>query len=364
METRVFTKQELHHFIFSEQFENLDYIPISKHRAISQINNPRASDDDIILIARFDKNLLIGYLGVLPDFVYRENECHKVGWLTCFWISKQYRSGTTAADLLLSAFSAWDQNILITNMVPGLEKLYMKSGLFQPVREKTGIRCYMRFNMAEILPPKDELYKSIAPVLRVFDCIMNAIADKRFWLINTGSKSEAKVEYVNSLDQESKNFINSMMTTNWNRRSTSEIAWILGNPWILEGIEEDHNSSRYYFSSFSKRFFYQMIRIKDAQDRIIAIMLLCIRDKSMTVPYLYAVDDCYGILKRILIKKMVYLKISMITIFQEALARAFNHNGVTFLFRKKIIRSYMVSKKLDFINNLDFQDGDGDCAFY
>ena len=111
METRFFTKQDLHNFISSEQFDSLDHIPISKHRAISQINNPRASHDDIILIAIFDKNVLLGYLGVLPDFVYDANECHKVGWLTCFWINWifiTFQKSFRALKMFFSVLRAWE----------------------------------------------------------------------------------------------------------------------------------------------------------------------------------------------------------------------------------------------------------------
>ena len=78
METKTFNKAELQEFINSPSFNELINIPISRRRAISQIHNPRAEDEDILLVAAFDGNKTVGYLGILPDFVIQGNTKEKV----------------------------------------------------------------------------------------------------------------------------------------------------------------------------------------------------------------------------------------------------------------------------------------------
>lgn len=82
MEIKSYNKQQLKEFIESDAFNRLSVIPISKHRAISQINNPRASTEDILLVVQFDKDNVVGYLGVLPDYLFLvDQKKNLVGYL-------------------------------------------------------------------------------------------------------------------------------------------------------------------------------------------------------------------------------------------------------------------------------------------
>ena len=115
METISFNKDSLYKFINSEKFKELHNIPISKQRALSQINNPRAGEEDIVLVAQFDDNITTGYLGILPDYVFIEGEKEKIGWLTCFWVHEKYKSKDIAANLFRRVIRAYDQKIFINS---------------------------------------------------------------------------------------------------------------------------------------------------------------------------------------------------------------------------------------------------------
>lgn len=364
METISFTKLTLHSFIHSQQFAALNKIPISKHRAVSQINNPRTSEDDIILVAQFDENILVGYLGILPDYIYHNEEFQKIGWLSCFWIDEHYKSKNVAANLFLRVIRAWQNKIFITNFVPWLEPVYQKIGIFEPVRHKSGLRCYLRFNLAEILPPKKPFYQHISFLLKAIDFAFNTAGDVRLKFIRPDTSDQAKPEYLSYIDEDSEKFIVCHTRSNLNRRSKPELEWILNNPWIHEGVKNDVNGSRYYFTSFSKRFFYQLIRIRDHRNKICAIVMICVRNNQLTVPYLFSDSVYYGLIGRILLDTMLNLKLNMVTTFNDQLATALKKIKCSFIFSKKLIRPYFISKVCGFATLLDFQDGDGDCVFY
>ena len=63
-------KLELSIYIKSERFLNAPVLPISEHRALSQIKNPKALKDDVLLLLTYDNEKLIGYLGILPDDIF------------------------------------------------------------------------------------------------------------------------------------------------------------------------------------------------------------------------------------------------------------------------------------------------------
>jgi len=82
----ILNKIQLKGYIDSPDFYHSDFVPISKHRAISHINNPRAGDDDILLLLAYEGDKLVGYLGVLPDFIYIDEKPNKIGWLSCIYV--------------------------------------------------------------------------------------------------------------------------------------------------------------------------------------------------------------------------------------------------------------------------------------
>jgi hypothetical protein len=364
METKSYTRKDLNTFIHAGHFSQLINIPISKHRAVSQINNPRASDEDIMLVVQFDEDKVVGYLGVLPDNVFYQGENYKFGWLTCFWIHDAYKSNNVAANLFRRVIRAWDHKIFITNIVPWLDPVYQKTGLFQPTSYKRGVRGYMRSNLSEILPPKGKRFKHITPLLKLSDFVINIFGDVRFWFFKGYILNNVRCEHLNHIDQASKDFINSHNKNNWNQRGPAELEWIMNNPWILAGTEADYNGSRYYFSSFSKRFFYQAVKFTNNQNIITGWALFCIRNSSLTIPYVFSDPDHYDVICKMLVNTMLHMKLNMITTFNEEMVKSLINLKSPFLHKKQIKKPYFIAKKFDFIHDLNFQDGDGDCAFY
>src|SRR5512133_3973680 len=112
MVIRKCTRKTLDDLLNSALFGNLEQIPICRHRALSQINNPRCYDSAVILLIALEKNQLIGYLGVLPDCIYNLGEKTRMGWLSCFWVDESYRSSPLAASLLIEVMDSWDHQIM------------------------------------------------------------------------------------------------------------------------------------------------------------------------------------------------------------------------------------------------------------
>ena len=109
MKVKTYTAQELAYFVNSDEYDKLKNVPISKIRAISQVNNPRASEDDILLFVAFDEGRTVGYFGVLPDMIYCKDQVEKIGWGTCFWVDEKYKSQNVAAAIFLKVIREWKQ---------------------------------------------------------------------------------------------------------------------------------------------------------------------------------------------------------------------------------------------------------------
>ncbi len=70
MEIKAFTVADLKTALVSEDFWLTETLPITKHRALSYSRNPRAEEDDLVLLVAYQDNRVIGYLGILPDKIF------------------------------------------------------------------------------------------------------------------------------------------------------------------------------------------------------------------------------------------------------------------------------------------------------
>jgi len=92
--------------------------------------------------------------------------------------------------------------------------------------------------------------------------------------------------------------------------------------------------------------------------------MLNVRDGNITIPYVFFEKENAAEITKFLINTMIYNKLNIITIFNSTLIDSFRKLKIPFLFKKKIKKPYLISKKFDSIEDMNFQDGDGDCAFY
>ena len=86
MEIKSFTVTDLKTVLTSENFWLSETLPITKHRALSYSRNPRADEDDLVLLVAYQHNRVVGYLGILPDKIFVNDTIYKMGWLTSWWV--------------------------------------------------------------------------------------------------------------------------------------------------------------------------------------------------------------------------------------------------------------------------------------
>jgi GNAT superfamily N-acetyltransferase len=362
MEIKVYNTGNILEFVSSDQFSKLKNIPVTKHRALSYAYNPRADASDKILFVAFEDDEVAGYLGALPEKIFYRGEWRRMTWLSCFWIDPKFRGKNISKQLFDMALKAWDHTAMITNMKPGTLKIYERTGYFHDPVTQTGIRGYLRFNLSEILPPRGGVFARIKPVFQAIDFILNIFNAIRL-VFYPGYKIDSNVhyEYVEEISPEAGKLIDEYNQFYLMRRGKQELEWIKRYPWVLEQ-EEDADSRRYYFSSVSKRFFYQQVEFQDNTGNISAFMMIAIRNNHLTVPYVFYSKGMESILVKFLFNTMLDFQLNVLTVFHPELSEEIRKTNSPFLFKKKILRPYFLPKTLD-LPDLAFQDGDGDCVF-
>jgi GNAT superfamily N-acetyltransferase len=349
-------KKSLEEFVSSGDFEKYDFLPITKHRALSQIKNPKANDDQTLLILAFDDEKLAGYLGCFPDNFKIDGKIFNYAWLSTLYISNEFRGKRIAQTLLNKAFEDYNRNIAITEFTKEAESLYNKTGVFDYIQPKIGKRYYFRTDFETLIPSKKTSTKNFKPIFNIVDHIINSLISTKNSFIK---KPDFKFEIIDIIDLESANFISKFHSN----RNAEEINWIIENPWVLEGKREDKN---YLFSSFAEQFTYFWIKIYDDSNILITCSLLLLRDGHLKIPYLYTdlyLDKFVNFLSYFIVKN----KVKILTSYQTELNQKIDSTkNFPKIHQKDFERRYMFHKEL--IHHLpqnfnpDFQDGDGDCV--
>jgi GNAT superfamily N-acetyltransferase len=363
MEIRSYTPATILDFVSSEQFAKFRHIPISRHRAMSYAHNPRAASTDKILFVAFENDEMAGYLGALPDRLFYRGEWKRMSWLSCFWIDPRFRGKELSKQLFDGAMKEWNGTAIITNMKPGTLKIYERTGYFHPPAETEGIRGYLRFNLAEVLPPRGGIFARLSPLLKAVDFTANLFNAIRL-VFYPGYKPDPGIryEYVEEISDGASALMDECNNRYLSRRGKAELEWINRYPWVLEQAEEDSDSRRYYFSSVSNRFFYQNVEFRDASGNVTGFLMISVRDNHLTVPYAFFRDGMEESLVKFLFNTMLDFQLNMLTVFHPRLSGEIRKRRTPFIFKKKVVRPYFLPRTMEF-PELAFQDGDGDCVF-
>lgn len=359
-----FNKYQLDEFIRSTEFDQMENIPISTHRAVSHINNPRAKNDDVLLFVAYDENEMVGYLGALPDRLWINKQFEHCAWLSCIWVSPQHRGKKIAFQLVQDCFKAWNNRILITEYTLPAKKLYLKTGDFSGLKKLEGLRLYVRSEFSRILPPKKKIYKQLRPLIKVTDTLFNLVGDLRFLLYST-QLPNIQLEFIEEIDEEIQLFIQKKQHNQLFKRSANELNWIIQYPWVLSlPNKNEAERERYHFSSSDRFFEFVPLKVRNSSGGLIGFLLFSRRNKHLRLPYCYFEDT--EVIMKVIEHLLIKWKVSTFTVYHEALRMALKNSKTIAIAKKKIERGYMISNQFDLEllkEGFEIQDGDADCSF-
>jgi GNAT superfamily N-acetyltransferase len=355
-ELKTFNKKQLEDFISSGDFSSFDFLPISAHRAQSQIRNLKALDDQTLLVLAFYDGKLAGYVGCFPDNYLIDGKIFNYAWLSTLFVSEEFRGKRIAKALLNKMFEEYDGNIIATEFTREAEALYNMLGVFEYVYPKAGKRYYFRSDAAGIIPEKKPGTRVLAPLFQVADAVANSLISLKN---STVKKPKFKFETLDHIDAESSELISKFQS----KRNADEINVFIKNPWVLEGRKKD---DRYLFSSYAEVFKYVWVKIYDDKNTLITCSLLQLRDGSLKIPYLFSEASGLDRFIEFLSYFIVRNKVKILTSYQKELNKKLEESKIfPKIYERDFERRYMFHKLL--IQHLpegfdpQYQDGDGDC---
>lgn len=366
MEIKTLTPAQLKAFIETDEFKTMPVVPISTHRALSHIANPRVAADDVIMILAYEERRMVGYLGVLADEIFNGTTGYKCGWLSCMWVDPTLRGKGIAKQLLATAFAKWNNHILVTEFTAEAKALYDRSKNFDDLKSNTGLRCFLRFNTHQILPNKKPSLKHIAPLLRLADTTANVFNSIRLSVFKPATTSNIRWQAVTAIDNVLAAFIDTHQQNTFEKRTASELNWILKYPWLkVSGPTEE--STRYHFSSVAGQFKNLCYAGYNSDKRIVAFLFFSIRNGHIKLPYAFFNSADVAAVTAKIYEVMLAENADMLTVFNPHITAHLNNKPTPFIYKRTVYRHYIITKALSayFTNKaqLTIHDGDADCAF-
>ena len=173
MRIEKYNAERLEEFIRSDPYRTMPVLPVSPHRALSWLRNPRMDPGDTLMYLLYDGRDLAAYRCILPD---RHGDI-RFGWLSGNWVAPGKRRQGLASRLFEEALRDWGQQLMYTNYAPESKAVYDKTGRFALYREKEGARYYQRAVSAKLLGYRNTLFRTARPLLRLADGMINAWQD-------------------------------------------------------------------------------------------------------------------------------------------------------------------------------------------
>ncbi|MEQ8908734.1 MAG: GNAT family N-acetyltransferase [Vicingaceae bacterium] len=358
-EIRMIHKKEMKEFLESDFFKQSPVIPISTRRAMAQVDNPNAEEEDTMLYLVFEGEQMVAYLGTFPDKVQTAKGLQKCAWLSCIWVHSSQRGKGLAKTLVETALRNWNQRILITEFTPQARRLYDKIGVFEDLGVLNGKRYYCRLRMQDILPPKSAFWSKQKPALKIVDALGNAILDLRF-LFKSKRLRQQQFKEVRQINADLASFIQGQLSDYLFPRSVNYFQWMISQPWLEEGKGENEESRRYHFTLRVEDFKWQAFQLCNQQGEIQAFVLCCRRDGFLKVPVALYKD---ATVVADFIHDFCDRKTHTLTLYDEDIIEHLRLKG---LYVKSFKREYLSSFESDFdkaTKRLKLQSSEGDSAF-
>lgn len=259
-------------------------VPVSARRARSQARNPHARPDDVAMLAAWEGERMIGYLGLLPAVLRAGEERARVSWISTIFVDPE-RTGRGIATTLVKHAAAIPIDLFTTLYLPVLRRPQIAAGLL-PAGELgqavLDLRRAAPWNVAVrraarlapcLSPVASRLERLTAPPVRtrVYRTLRDAMrgAAGRWEPAAAppahAAHPRAAVEF---------------------ERGAEGLRWIVENPWIAEaGANGGEPEPRYHFSAVREVFRYLPLRRADAD----GWLLLCL-SRSQGVTQLRVLD--------------------------------------------------------------------------
>lgn len=343
----------------SKTFNNFVTVPITPKRAKSYINNPNAKPNDVVLYLGFIENNLVAFRTLFAGVANSGTQQIHFGWCSGSWVHPDFRRRGFSQQLLKEAYFDWDRKLMLTNYSPATEKLFLKTGWFQPIHQFEGVRGYL-FPKTRKLIAKANSNVASKFIFSIVDILISFISSIRILFFSKQTQKNIKFETLTLPDEECYLFNNKNQSDYLFNSNANILKWIFQYPWISNSNKTF--AEKYPFSSYSKLFYHKTVKIF-IENKFAGFFIFSVRDGHFKTLYFNISEAIEKEIVNYLKQFCCENKIETITLYNLVLAEQFSSQKFPFLATKKYGQKIYSSFEIYNKNKLRFQDGDGDVIF-
>lgn len=369
VEIKTYSVGDLGGLLSDKKFWELNPLPITKTRIVSQIRNPNASENDLALMVAFKNGRVVGYGGVFPDRIYINGTPQKVGCLTTTWVDPTTRRQGIAMALRNEAVQAYDGRVYVSEVSTAARKTLEKDHHFIALKSMKFQQLAIRVSTLDMLPKRFKQWPRLASLLSMVDMLSNPPVKARlaYWKARNRPDDRLRVEYLAEIDEETAHFIGQHQENELGRRGATELNWITRYPWVIQAPSSDVHASRFFFSTIAKTYTYMKYRVLNSDGEIVAFILLRLRDGRLHIPYAYFNDSYAEGIMSLLCHQIIQTGAFSFETCNEKLVQLIKNLKFPTLYISIRDRYTYISNELARGADLDsirLQDGDGDKVFF
>lgn len=358
-------KKEIPRYLNDNAFWNSLPLPISQQRLYAQYHNSSADDDDILLIATYKDEKLIGYIGAYPDFIYVNKKKEKIAWLSTWWVDPS-ESGI-GWILMKKVYKTYNKKIGVSSLTQDAKKVFDISGYFTNFQTMIGVKAYMRFNLLPVIPEANIAKKVMFTLAK---SVINPI--QSIILLGTKRKIKRKlkdisIKYCNYMDDSTMRLVQSLQGDDLLKRDQTFFNCLKSYNWLVNSPMPDIDAvaSVYKFSSVVKNFNYYYLKVMNESSEVVGFIALSKRDHELKVLYVYAKSEYTDIMVDIIVLQSIELKSTFVKSFELDINKKLKSYKGAWLFKRKIKRDFIISKSFNIVDSTKYKlhTGDGDYCF-
>lgn len=358
-------KKEIPNYLNNSSFWLSTRLPVSQQRLYAQYQNSAAADEDILLIAAYNNEKLVGYIGAYPDFIHVNGKTEKIAWLSTWWTDPA-ESGI-GWILMKKMYKTYNTKIGVSSFTRDAKNVFDISGYFTDFPTMIGVKAYMRFNLLPQMPGAGIAKKAAFTLAKL---VINPFLSMK--LSGTKRKIKRKLEdvsikYCNYVDDNTMHFIQSLQGDDLQKRDQNFFNSLKIYNWVVDSPmpELDAEAGAYGFGSVAKAFNYYYLKVTDKSGEVIGFIALLKRDYELKVLYVFATSEYMHTMVDIIILQAIVFKSTFVRSFETDINEILKTYNGAWLFKRIVTRGFIISKSfnIDDTTKYKLHAGDGDYCF-
>ncbi len=339
--------------------EGTKVVPFSKNKAIWLLENERIKNDDVCAILGYEKNELISFIYMVPDYIQTNEGRQKIYWSNRWWVHDKYKNSVLSAYTKKISLDTVKEQVLIKYVGAETLEYYRKQSFTKFGKRKKYIFVFsLDYNL---IIGKMKALKPLTPLLKLITQFSRFLITSINILKISLSNKNVAFKHIKSINDSTWDFIEKECRNDLIPKSKTYINWQIDNTQYVEINNSNITSYKCLVSSISYKIYNENLLVLK-ENKIVGFISALIRGDEFVLRYFLPKENYYNHCLDALMLNFIKSKCTYILTDNEDLGKEIQKK-FTFIYANKKEQFSLAhnSVKHDF-TNLQISEQDGHFA--